>query len=159
MFPELGSTGNAVHLATDKASGSGKLIFKVDPVVDHHNLKVGQIGRGAQYPGDEHHRERFTGSLCMPDYTGSLLRRFPRAQPFDNAAGRAVLLVPADNFRALAIVRIHEDRAGAQQIQQCVWSEQPLNHLFLLTLNPKRWLVGAPSFRPDVFPGMEMLMS
>src|SRR5262245_60980057 len=95
----------------------------------------------------------------MPDDARSLLRGLSDTQPFDNATGGAILLITADHLHTLTGISIHKNSAGSQHIQQCVWRKKPLNQSLLFTFDPKRRLVGAAAFRPDILPRRKMLVA
>jgi hypothetical protein len=93
----------------------------------------------------------------MPDHTGALLRRRPRAQPLDDLQGRAVLLVAADDLRP-PLACVHEQGAVAHDVQQGRLGEHPLDQQLLPALLPQRRLVVAVLLRVDVPPGKEELL-
>ena len=95
----------------------------------------------------------------MPDNSRPSLRRLASTEPLDDLPGSAVLLVTADDLDTLTCICIHKSCAGAQYIKQRRWGQEPLDELFLLSLTPKRRGVVLIGFRPNVLPGVKVLVA
>ena len=159
MRAECRCTLDHVDPATDELGRAGELRLQIDAVVHQQNLEIFQIRGRPQHARDEHHRQRFTRALRMPHHTGPSFRRLAPPQTLHDFSRRAVLLVATHDLHPPPAVGIHEDRAGAQYIEQDRRCQQALNQFLLLALYAERWRVGAPRFRPDILPRIEVLMT
>ena len=81
------------------------------------------------------------------------------AQALDDPARRPVLLVAADDLDPLAGIGVHEDRAGAQDVEQGLRGEHALDQPLLLALHAqRRRICRGVLLRLDVLPGVEVLV-
>ncbi len=141
-----GGAFDDVDFAADEARGLRKLFFEIDPVIDHDDLEVFEIGRGAKHAGDEDHGEGLARTLRVPDNARAAFGCCAGTQAVEDAARGAVLLVAANDFDAAAGIGVHEDGRGAQHIEQSIGRKQALNQPLLIAFDAERRRVCAAGF-------------
>ena len=155
VFAQVVAAFDDIDAPADQRGSVAQLIFQIGAVVHQDDLVVVQVGAGAQHARQKHHGQRLARTLRMPDHAAALHGRGAGAQPLGNLVRRTKLLVAANHLDARPAVGIHEDGAGAQDLQQIAAGQHARNQLLLGVLPFAPGVV----LRMQCLPGVEVFLA
>ena len=141
----------------DALAGFGKLVFKLGPVGDEHDLPLGERGMPVHLPHHEHHGQGFARALRVPDDAAALARGLAFEQALHRELHGAELLVTPDDLDDLALVVGGEQREGADDVEQIVAVEHAGDQALLVVRAAAAVIQIIQGTRERVRPAIEML--